>query len=60
MTSAGPIEMPGEIAGLVALDELVVHGWDLARATDQPYDVDDATLGPSVASSPTSPPAKRW
>ena len=44
MTSAGPIEMPGEIAGLVALDELVVHGWDLARATDQPYDVDDATL----------------
>jgi uncharacterized protein (TIGR03086 family) len=44
MTSAGPIEMPGEIAGLVALDELVVHGWDLARATDQPYSVDDATL----------------
>ena len=44
MTSAGPIEMPGEIAGLVALDELVVHGWDLARATGQPYDVDDATL----------------
>jgi uncharacterized protein (TIGR03086 family) len=44
MTAAGPVEMPGEIAGLVALDELVVHGWDLARATDQPYDVDDATL----------------
>ena len=44
MTSAGPIQMPGEIAGLVALDELVVHGWDLARATGQPYDVDDATL----------------
>jgi uncharacterized protein (TIGR03086 family) len=43
-TAAGPIELPGEIAGLVALDELVVHGWDLARATDQPYDVDDATL----------------
>ena len=45
MTSAGPVEMLGEIAGLVALDELVVHGWDLAGATDQPYDVDDATLG---------------
>ena len=44
MTAAGGIEMPGEIAGLVALDELVVHGWDLARATDQPYDVDDGTL----------------
>jgi uncharacterized protein (TIGR03086 family) len=44
MTAAGSIEMPGAIAGLVALDELVVHGWDLARATDQPYDVDDGTL----------------
>ena len=44
MTAAGGIEMPGEIAGLVALDEVVVHGWDLARATDQPYDVDDGTL----------------
>jgi uncharacterized protein (TIGR03086 family) len=45
MTTAGSIEMPGEIAGLVALDELVVHGWDLARATGQPYAVDDTTLG---------------
>ena len=35
---AGPIEMPAEIAALVALDEVVVHGWDLARATGQPYD----------------------
>ncbi len=39
MTKAGPIEMPGEIAGLVALEELVVHGWDLARAVGVPYDV---------------------
>ena len=31
MTKAGPVEMPGEIGGLVALDEIVVHGWDLAR-----------------------------
>jgi uncharacterized protein (TIGR03086 family) len=43
-TKAGPIEMPGEIAGLVALDELVVHGWDLAVATGQPFVADDATL----------------
>jgi uncharacterized protein (TIGR03086 family) len=43
-TAAGPIEVPAEIAGLVALDELVVHGWDLARATGQPYEVDDGTL----------------
>jgi uncharacterized protein (TIGR03086 family) len=37
MTAAGGIEMPGEIGGLVALDEVVVHGWDLARATGQDY-----------------------
>jgi uncharacterized protein (TIGR03086 family) len=45
MTRAGPYEMPGEIAGVVALDELVLHGWDLARATGQDYgDIDPVTL----------------
>jgi uncharacterized protein (TIGR03086 family) len=37
MTSAAGVPLPGEVAGLVALDELVVHGWDLAVATGQPY-----------------------
>jgi uncharacterized protein (TIGR03086 family) len=36
-TSAGGIEMPAAMVGLVALDELVVHGWDIAVATRQPY-----------------------
>ena len=36
-TWAGSLEMPGEVAGLVALDELVVHGWDIAVATGQEY-----------------------
>ena len=44
MTQAGPVEMPGSVAGLVALEEVVVHGWDLARATGQAYDVDRPTL----------------
>jgi uncharacterized protein (TIGR03086 family) len=44
MTEAGGIEMPGEIAGVVALDELVVHGWDVAKASGQPYEIDDETL----------------
>ena len=44
MTRVGGIDLPGEIAGLVALDELVIHGWDIARASDQPYDCDSATL----------------
>ncbi len=39
MTKAGGVDLPGEVAGLVALDELVVHGWDVARATGQAYDV---------------------
>ena len=44
MTSAGGIEMPGEIAAMVALEELVVHGWDLARATGQDFDATPAEL----------------
>ncbi|PKV88700.1 TIGR03086 family metal-binding protein [Streptomyces sp. TLI_146] len=43
-TQAGGITFPAAIAGLVALDELVVHGWDLARATGQPYDPGAASL----------------
>ena len=44
MTKAGGVELPGEVAGLVALDELVVHGWDVARATGQAYDCDAPSL----------------
>ena len=36
MTAAGGVDLPGQVAGAVALDELVIHGWDLAEATDQP------------------------
>ncbi|MEU9961904.1 TIGR03086 family metal-binding protein [Streptomyces sp. NPDC050982] len=43
-TRAGGVELPGEVAGIVAADELVVHGWDLARATGQPYAPDAAAL----------------
>ena len=44
MTQAGGLEMPGEIAGVVALDEIVVHGWDIAVATGQPYTCDPELL----------------
>jgi uncharacterized protein (TIGR03086 family) len=43
-TRAGGIDLPGAVAGMVATDELVVHGWDLARATAQPYSSDAAAL----------------
>ena len=39
---AGGVEMPAPMMAAVALDELVVHGWDLAVATGQPYSVSDA------------------
>ena len=44
MTRAGGIDLPGEVAGLVALDELVIHGWDVARSSGQPYECDEASL----------------
>jgi uncharacterized protein (TIGR03086 family) len=37
MAEAGGVSMPAEQMGVVALDEVVLHGWDLARATGQPF-----------------------
>jgi uncharacterized protein (TIGR03086 family) len=42
-TTAGGVTSPAAQMGVVALDELVLHGWDLAKATGQPYDVDPAS-----------------
>lgn len=39
-TSVAGVCMPGEQMGVVALDEVVMHGWDLARATGQPFNCD--------------------
>ena len=36
MTRAGGVDLPADTAGAVALDELVIHGWDLAKATNMP------------------------
>ena len=43
MTRAGGVDLPGEVAGSVALTEVVIHGWDVARASGQSYDVDPET-----------------
>lgn len=43
MTRAGGADLPAQMMGAVGLNELTVHGWDLARATGQDYDCDDAT-----------------
>jgi uncharacterized protein (TIGR03086 family) len=44
MTAAGGVDLPAELAGAVALDEAVVHGWDLAKATGQPAGYDGPGL----------------
>jgi uncharacterized protein (TIGR03086 family) len=40
-TEVGGMSLPGGVAGLVALNEVLVHGWDLAAATGQPYAPDE-------------------
>lgn len=45
---AGGIEMPAPVMAAVALDELVVHGWDLAVATGQEYRGDEESARRSL------------
>lgn len=44
MTQAGPVELPAEVAAMVALNEVVVHGWDLAASLGRPYAADPASV----------------
>jgi uncharacterized protein (TIGR03086 family) len=60
-SEAGGVTMPSEVTGLVALDELVLHGWDLATATGQDFRCEpadaEAVLG--FASQTADDPAAR-
>jgi len=49
MTKAGGLDLPGEVAGVIALDELVVHGWDIARASGQSYDCEPELVAAATA-----------
>jgi uncharacterized protein (TIGR03086 family) len=49
MTRVGGQDLPGEVAGIVAFGELSVHGWDLARATQLPFEPDPEGVGPLFA-----------
>jgi uncharacterized protein (TIGR03086 family) len=44
MAAAGGLSLPAEVVAGIALEELVVHGWDLARAIGEPYESDEPTL----------------
>jgi uncharacterized protein (TIGR03086 family) len=48
MTQAGGVSLPGEVAGRIALNEIVLHAWDLARGTGQPYHQDPGSLKPAL------------
>ncbi|MFZ2527268.1 MAG: TIGR03086 family metal-binding protein [Rhodococcus sp. (in: high G+C Gram-positive bacteria)] len=58
-THAGGLEMPGHIAGLVALDELVIHGWDLAAAVGLPYTCDESAVAACTAFASAVTPEQR-
>jgi len=49
MTEAGGVTLPAPVMAQVAVDELVLHGWDLARSTGQPFDCDPASLDAVLA-----------
>jgi uncharacterized protein (TIGR03086 family) len=42
--SAGGVEMTGEENAVVAIEELVVHGWDVAAASGQPFEPAEESL----------------
>jgi uncharacterized protein (TIGR03086 family) len=44
MTVAGGLDVPGELAGVIALDEVLIHGWDIAVASGQPFGCDPGLL----------------
>ena len=48
MTQAGGVTMPADAIGMVAVNELVIHGWDLARATGQDFAVDPDSVQASL------------
>lgn len=40
MAEAGGVTLPADVMGTVAMQEVIVHSWDLARATGQPFACD--------------------
>src|SRR3954451_956606 len=43
-STAGGVTMPAAAHGIVAMNELIMHSWDLAMATGQEYIADPRTL----------------
>jgi uncharacterized protein (TIGR03086 family) len=61
----GGLDLPNAVWGRIALTEMVVHGWDLARATGQPFELDDepslqACLDHVAEFVPNAPVPQLW
>jgi uncharacterized protein (TIGR03086 family) len=63
MTHAGAVEVPGEVAAAIAANEVIVHGWDIAVASGQPFHAETELVGlaegfvqQTVARSPEGTP----
>jgi uncharacterized protein (TIGR03086 family) len=60
-TAAGGVSMAAVGIGLVTVDEVLVHGWDLAAATGQDFEADPAAVDAAtvfaadVAAGPVQP-----
>ncbi|NLU73083.1 TIGR03086 family protein [Streptomyces sp. HNM0575] len=58
-TRAGGVDLPAALAGVVAVNEVLLHGWDLARATGQDYRGDPGALEASVGMLSQAEPEQR-
>jgi uncharacterized protein (TIGR03086 family) len=54
--TAGGVTMPAAAMGTVAMNELIMHGWDLARATGQEYFADPRILEQLIEFLSQGPP----
>jgi uncharacterized protein (TIGR03086 family) len=48
MTRVGGVDLPAPIAARFGLNEVVVHGWDISRATGQEFAADSAAVAASI------------
>jgi uncharacterized protein (TIGR03086 family) len=61
----GALDLPNAVWGRIVLTEMVVHGWDLARATGRPFALDDepslrACLDHVAEFVPNAPVPQLW
>jgi len=53
------VDLPGEVAGCVAINEVVVHGWDIAAATGHDYACETELVQAAYAFAAAIPPGSQ-